>query len=94
VTLLRASHPPIAYVEWLDSAVVVSGWEDREESLKRVDEMSRESIVSAGFLVANEPDHILVCAGLNTYRDDIAQCLSIPRTAIRKVVLWTGEGAP
>ena len=87
---------PIAYVEWIDSAVLAGSWEDREAVLKRVHH--EERLLAAGFLIDRTDEGIVLAAGVNPYIDDVTSVISIPTSAIRRLDVWApwqnDEAAP
>lgn len=76
----------VAYVEWVDSQVLAATWDDRAEVLSRVDHNQR--LLAAGFVVQLDGNGIVLAATVNPHHDDIASCIAIPKSAIRKIVLW------
>lgn len=82
---------PIAHVIWTDSTLTTARWEDRKDVLARIDEQWAEPIHTAGFLVQQDEDKVVICAADNAANDDIGQCVVVPRHAIRSLDLWIGH---
>jgi hypothetical protein len=89
---MRPTHPPVAYVEWVDTATVSAVWQDREAALKEAGPYL-ESICAAGFLLADDPRGVIICTLYNHHNDDAGHIVAIPRSAIRKVqITLKGKG--
>lgn len=82
---------PLVMVEWVDSASMSSGWNELED-LRRCGTLR---LVTAGFLVHETPEHVVICASVrgkhrdNEHASDRAHGdISIPKCAIvaRKVI--------
>ena len=85
-------HPPVAYVEWVDAALVSSRWQDREEVLREAAPMA-EPIAAAGLLLADEERGIILSLLYNDHNDDVGHVVHIPRVAITKFrILLKGRG--
>lgn len=80
----------IAYVEWVDSAVVAGGWDDMTSIIGRVEH--GELLTAAGLLVDDRADGIVLCAGYNPFLEQAVSCVAIPRSAIRRLELWDPDG--
>lgn len=80
----KPKHPPIAYVEWVDSANINDGWQDREDALHKATELV-EPIVAAGFLLADDKRGIILSLFYNEHADHVGPTIVIPRSAIRLV---------
>ena len=80
------SRPPIVLVEWLDSHRASNGWTELEESVESGREAITTSMLSAGFLVHDDDDGVVVACGLNPRGPDVEGAMAIPRVAIRRVV--------
>ena len=83
---------PVAYVEWVDSGVVSGGWDDRQEAIERAGPTLGLPIRSAGLLVAQNEDGVLLALGHNTRVDDVVLVLAIPRSVIQRMDLWDPTG--
>jgi hypothetical protein len=79
-------HPPVAYVEWVDTATISAHWQDREEALKQADGFLAP-ITAAGFLLADEECGIILSLLYNDHNDDAGHVVVIPRLAVRKLVV-------
>jgi hypothetical protein len=75
------STPRAVRVRWLDAAHTAHRWEDRQEVVNRVVQAQKVPIVSVGQLVHEDENGVLVCVSVNEL-DDVAECVSIPRSAI------------
>jgi hypothetical protein len=85
-------HPPVAYIEWVDTATVSAVWQDREAALKEAGPYL-SPICAAGFLLADDPRGVILCTLYNNHNDDAGHIVAIPRSAIRKQrVLLKGAG--
>jgi hypothetical protein len=82
---MTPKHPPVAYVEWVDTASVSAIWQDREEALKQADAFLAP-IAAAGFLLADEERGVILALLYNDHNDDAGHVVVIPRSAIRKLV--------
>lgn len=76
------SRTRVYWVEWVDSVTLARGeWTDLDGDFESA------TCVSAGFLVRDEPDYIVLAGSL----DDAAHgagLLNIPRCAIQKMASW------
>jgi hypothetical protein len=80
----QPKHPPMAYVEWVDSANVNDGWQDREDVLEQATTLV-EPIVAAGFLIADDKRGIILSLFWNEHADHVGPTVVIPRSAVRLV---------
>lgn len=79
----------VYWVEWVDSANLDGGaWVDLEDG------MSVELCTTAGFLVRDEPEFVVLAATLDENAKRGAGLISIPRSAIRQMKPWAHEGTP
>ena len=74
----------VAYVEWVDAGILASRWEDREvvvgESLRHI----KGSIQTAGFVIANDDEGVVLALSFNPNNDDVNLAMFIPRANIRE----------
>lgn len=85
-------HPPVAYVEWLDTASISSDWQDREEALREAGPRL-EPCVAAGLLLADEERGVILALLYTTQNDHVGHVVVIPRSAILKMrVVLKGRG--
>ena len=82
---------PVAYVEWVDSAGLSSGWTRRKAVVKRGRRIVRDLYRSAGFIVDDGPDGVTMALSQDPTNGNLSEVFVIPRSAIRKVTLWTGK---
>lgn len=86
------SRPPIVLVEWLDSHRASDGWTELSESVASGREAITTTMLSAGFLVSDTEDGMVVACGLNPRGPDVEGAMAIPRVAIVRVTqLRAGE---
>jgi hypothetical protein len=78
----KTPHPPIVFVEWHDSAVLSSGWKNREEILNDGATDWPELLVAAGFLLEQTKRYIVLAVAMNTVPDDACCVMQIPRSDI------------
>ena len=83
---------PVAYVEWVDAAIVQGVWTTRKPALKRGRRLATRPIRSAGLLLDQCPESITLGLSHNPNNRDVAMVFVIPRGCIRTLTLWTGEG--
>jgi hypothetical protein len=83
---MSPKHPPVAYVEWVDTATISAHWQDREEALGEADAFLAP-IAAAGFLLADEKRGIILSLLYNDHNDDAGHIVVIPRSAVRKLVV-------
>ena len=88
------SRPPIVLVEWLDSHRASNGWTELEESVASGREAITTNMLSAGFLVHDDTDGVVVSCGLNPRGPDVEGAMAIPRVAIVKVTQLRSERVP
>ena len=87
------SRPPIVLVEWLDSHRASNGWTELDESVESGREAITTSMLSAGFLLHDADDGVVVACGLNPRGPDVEGAMAIPRVAVVKVTqLRAGSG--
>jgi hypothetical protein len=79
------SRPAVVVVEWRDSYRASDGWTPRQESVDAGREMMSDPITSAGFLIDDTEDGIIVACGFNHHADDVEGAMAIPRSAIVNV---------
>ncbi len=81
-TLSFAGYP-LGEVKWVDSAELVPNEEID------LDELPRPQIkMSAGYIVGDADDHIVVAGIVNTH-GTADYVIAIPRVAIQEIRLWT-----
>ena len=77
----------VAYVEWIDSGVVGDTWATREEIEERLQD-ARDPIRSAGLLMDEADDGILLALSSNDTHGDIGLAFWIPKSAIVRLDKW------
>lgn len=81
---------PVAHVEWIDSGIVSTTWEDiaavTGENLATV----KGPIHSAGFVVHEDAEGIVLSLSVNPNHDDVNLSMYIPRVVIREMRVWGG----
>jgi hypothetical protein len=87
------SRPAIVLVEWLDSHRASNGWTELDESVESGREAITTAMLSAGFLVHDDEDGVVVACGLNPRGPDVEGAMAIPRVAILKVTQLRGAAA-
>jgi hypothetical protein len=79
---LEVSRTRVYWVEWVDSAALGRGeWTDLDS------DMEVATCVSAGLLVRDEPDYIVLAVALDD-SEHAAGLMSIPRVAITLMKSW------
>lgn len=81
----------VACVEWIDAGVVATRWEERSEVLAEAERLATGPIFSAGVLVAQHDDWILLALSANPNNDDVGPAIVIPRRSIVRMAIWTGR---
>lgn len=79
----------VAYIEWVDSALDMTGWSDQKEVLDRLD--FGKLIQSAGLVIRRDSGGVVLAVGfhpLTGEEPDISGVLAIPRECIRTIKLW------
>lgn len=85
-------HPPVVYIEWVDTASAANSWADRETVLAAAPRYI-EPICAAGFLLADEDRGVILALLYNDHNDDVGQAIIIPRDNVRRIVqLRAGRG--
>lgn len=77
--------PKLVLVEWIDAGVVNGGWSTLGEIEREAESITGHNIRTAGHLVIDKPDHVVVGASWNAENDDAGQTLAIPRRNIVKI---------
>lgn len=73
----------VYWVEWVDSANLERGvWVDLEDG------MHTAVCTTAGFLVRDEPDFIVIAHSLNENAKEGAGLIAIPRPCIKRMKAW------
>ena len=84
--------PVVAYVEWVDAAHLARTWETADRLRERAAEVIAVTVRSAGLLLADDDDHVLLAVAHNPDNDDVGTALAIPRSAIRRIDVWVPQG--
>jgi hypothetical protein len=74
--------PPVVYVQWRDSLTGPTGWTARAEVESDAREAFEGPLSAAGFLVADEPTHIVIATGYNPHTDEVQGSMMIPRSEV------------
>lgn len=79
---------PVAYIEWVDAALVTGTWQDEAASLAEAEEFVTGPIRTAGFLLERTEGRIVVATSRNANNGDAAGVFVIPAENVRKLVVW------
>jgi hypothetical protein len=80
------NHPPVVYVEWMDSHGASQGWTELDEAVEFGMNAISGPIASAGFLIAENEAGIVVASGFNPHANDVVGAMAIPRSAIARFI--------
>jgi hypothetical protein len=83
--------PELVEVEWRDAAVVADVWTDIGEAEDNARKSYGNLIRTAGYLVVDSDEYLVVVASLNRLADDVGGGMMIPRSAVESV-RHLGEG--
>ncbi len=79
----------VIYVEWIDAGIVAARWTDQSEALGQAGTMIEGSIRSAGFLLEQTPERIVIAGSMNPNNDDVSLVFVIPMACVRSWSIWT-----
>ena len=78
----------VAYVEWNDAGIAATSWDQREDVLKEAETIVSGLIRSAGFLLEQTPERVVLAVSVNPNNDDVNLVMATPRVCIRRMVVW------